>query len=52
MVWDAMAWNKKWPLKRLVHDPRYDRDGSKNGVNRFDYIDSMLVERLAGYASR
>ena len=51
MVWAAIAWNNKWPVKRLVHDPRYDQDGSKNGVNRFDYINSVLEERLAGYVS-
>ena len=51
MVWDAVAYGKTWPLKRLTHHPTFDLGKGKEGVNRYDYINSVLEERLAGYLS-
>ena len=51
MVWAAVAYGKKWPLKRLTRHPTFDLGKGKEGVNRYDYINSVLEERLAGYLS-
>ena len=51
MVWDSVAYGKKWPLKRLTHHPTFDLGKGNEGVNRYYYINSVLEERLAGYLS-
>ena len=51
MVWDAVPYGKKWPLKRLAHHPTFDLGKGKEGVNRYDCINSVLEERLVRYLS-
>ena len=51
MIWDAIAYSKKWPLVRLDYDPAYDLEGRKGRVNRVDYINLILEGHLAGFVS-
>ena len=51
LVWAAIAWGKKWPLIRLNHNARYNLKEGKNGINRYNYINTIIEGRLAGYVS-
>ena len=51
MVWSAVFYSNKWPLKRLTHHATFDLRKGREKVNRYEYINSVLEERLAGYLS-
>ena len=51
VVWGAVALGKKWPLVRLGHDAFHDGKMARNGINRYDYINSVLEPHLARFLS-
>ena len=50
MIWGCIALGHKWPLLRLIPQQKKG-EKKKRGLDRYDYVNLVLEDRLAGYMS-